>query len=137
MASIRVRIRVLLICMGKWESFSFSRDAKNFFALSKNQLLWLLGIDFQVQMKSFHEVQSPIYHSNMKKCNILRKNESTEWLYLDPIFQEFASCSELFWGLKCHCSVTTSSKNILKVYLGPPWCLESLVIKQFVELVNS
>ena len=72
-----------------------------------------------------------------KKCNISRKNESTEWLYLDLIFQEFASWSELFWGLKCKCSVTTSPKNILKTFLGPPRSLESLVIKQFVQLVNS
>ena len=66
-----------------------------------------------------------------KKWYFWRKSESMGLFSPALIFQETALWTVYFWGSKGQCSATASSKNIQKVNLGPPKCLESLVINQF------
>ena len=88
---------------------------------------------FLDQTQLFHKVHTSNYHFKAKKVLFLTE----KWVYGGFFIGQDFSRNTHFWGLKCRCSVTTSSKNIPKVYLRPLRCLESLVIKQFVELVNS
>ena len=102
----------------------FSNMSKNFRLSPKitSELTWTAVLN---QNKAFSWRQE--FNSTLK-C---QKSEYTEHFLSDMIFLEMAFWKMYFWASKGQCSVMTSSKNIQKVYLGPPKGLESLVIKQF------
>ena len=90
-------------------------------------MLWMFRAKCCLIMKN--KVQFNIIKS--KKWYFWRKSESMGLFSPALIFQEMALWTVYFWGSKGQCSATASSKNDQKVNLGPPKCLETLVIKQF------
>ena len=115
----------------KFWSQTFFKYVQKFSAQSKNYIRIDLNGCFEPKQSFFLKTRVQFNIEMSKKWDFSRKSEYTEHFLSDMIFLEMAFWKMYFWASKGQCSVMTSSKNIQKVYLGPPKGLESLVIKQF------